>query len=168
MKNVSVVNNEVATIICTKGKTDIDLADLITVAKFSNGTWCINESRNDDYAHIRNGKDKQYLHRLIMKEELSKNPNLVVDHIDGCKRNNKRSNLQLITHKANCQKAELKNNTRSQSGYRKVYSTGVDGVWRVIVKDEYLGCFTSLWLANIAAINKRNELNTERLQRAAA
>lgn len=59
-------------------------------------------------------ENREYLHRLVMKPSC----NEVVDHIDGDKLNNSRSNLRLCSHADNIKNAKL--SKRNTSGYKGV------------------------------------------------
>lgn len=101
--------------------------------------------------YYRSGEGK-YLHTYIF-------PNFLrIDHIDGNKKNNLRSNLRDASHQQNlCNRPKQINNTTGYKGVYKVHNRnlymariGVQG------KDIYLGCFThkelAAWAYNRAAI----------------
>ena len=69
------------------------------------------------------GKHKEFLHNAIMKPPLG----LTVDHIDGNKLNNQRSNLRICSHAQNSRNRKRgKNNT---SGYKGVSLHKKTGKW---------------------------------------
>ncbi len=96
----------------------IDEADY---AFSSASTWC--EDKNGYVVGKRNGK-KISLHRLLMNP----GPGLCVDHIDGNKRNNQRSNLRIATRRQNALNRRPKLNGCADSNYKGVAFQ--DGKWR--------------------------------------
>ena len=85
------------------------------------------------------------VHKLVAITFLNHTPcgmTLVVDHIDGDKENNKLSNLQIISHRGNIQKADRKNKSSKFTGVtyhkgRKMYRAYID----VSKKNIHLGFY---------------------------
>lgn len=103
------------------------------------------------------------VHKLVAMAFLRHNPCgmiKVVDHIDGDKENNKLSNLQILSHRGNIQKADRKNKSSKFTGVsfhkgRQMYRAYID----VSKKNIHLGFFDSELEASKAyqdAIKKYN------------
>src|SRR5215467_5885190 len=88
--------------------THVDDSDYALVAQY---TWCALVTGKTQYAV--SGEPMIYMHRVIM------NPpdHLLVDHIDDDGLNNRRSNLRIVTHAQNIQRAPM---PLGESGYRGV------------------------------------------------
>ena len=95
----------------------------------------------------RDGKFKGYkIHQLVAITFLNHTPdgnNLVVDHKNTNKLDNRLSNLQIITQRENCTKD--KNKTKTTSKYIGVDLYSGNNKWRAQIringKKKYLGCF---------------------------
>lgn len=128
----------------------IDKDDFEMVHK---STWCLNSSGKYLVATI-NKKIKR-LHRLIMDVE---DPSVVVDHINGNPRDNRKQNLRITTQKMNSRNTRSsKNNPVGYPGIDKLKS----GKYRARItynrKAIHLGIFNSIEEAKqvrIAAENK--------------
>lgn len=131
-------------------------------------TWKVNRKQvkigdiagtvmSNGYVRIKVDNVKYKAHRLVFLFELGYIPDSDVDHIDGDRKNNRRTNLRL------CTKGENNCNTK----LRKDNSTGVKGVTihrpsgkykaRVSVngKQIYLGLYEDLELAELVATEAR-------------
>lgn len=79
------------------------------------------------YLYVNLGRKKQYVHQLVAKAFLRWVDGCSVDHIDGCKSNNKADNLEIVTI--------LENNLRM---WRRIKGKrGVDfhrGKWRAAIR----------------------------------
>jgi hypothetical protein len=164
MRNQFRIEGDITYIITSKGEFIIDTQDLgiIGIADFS---WQIDERgyvimntycRHDkDYVH----RNKYRVHRVIMgcPDEL------VIDHIDGNKLNNKRSNLRICTQGENNQNL-TKLRTNNSTGYRGVYYNKKLDKYTASVsinkKRVYLGAYETAEEANQKAIEARGELMT--------
>jgi len=95
---------------------------------------------------LSSGK-RQYLHRLIM--DLSPSDTHHVDHVDGNKQNNRRSNLRLATSAQNNQNQNVA--PRSSVGYRGVSVLTQNKNYRARIgykgKGIHIGCFPTPVLA---------------------
>ncbi len=97
------------------------------------------------------------LHRLVFGAEAGE----VIDHIDGNRLNNQRSNLRRTTHQGNAQNLQgaQKNN---RLGLRGVWQCRKTGRYRAAVtvngKKQYAGYFESAQEAADAAANLRRSL----------
>lgn len=122
----------------------IDKADFDYINKFN---WSLS-SKGYVVTIVKNKYTR--MHRLILKAPSK----LEVDHIDGNKLNNSRTNLRLATHSQNAMNRKKIN---SRSGYKGVYKNW--NRWRAVIKLNqqyiYLGNFTNVIEAakayNIAA-----------------
>jgi len=99
--------------------------------------------RGYEVVHI-NGKIS-YVHRLVAECFLNHKRcgfELVVNHIDFNKTNNKLDNLEIVTNRENSNKKHLK----SSSKYIGVYWSGLNNKWRASIsinsRNKHLGLFT--------------------------
>jgi hypothetical protein len=143
----------------TKTKIDAEDQERLTGQKI---TWC-HHPLGYAYRQIRiDGKKKTiYLHREVLG--LKEGDGSVVDHIDGDKLNNTKSNLRWA--KSRAEGLALNNQNRpsykgASSSYRGVSKRG--DKWEVSVqvrgKKHYVGAFSSEITAAIAAQVKREEV----------
>jgi hypothetical protein len=90
------------------------------------------------------------MHRQILG--LEKGDGLVVDHIDGNKLNNQRSNLRICSMKENARNSRKRKTTAS--GYKGAYWHALAKKWRAMIKHNgkyvHLGFFDTPELANAA------------------
>lgn len=103
----------------------------------SNGYYKVSLSRKGERSKVIE------VHRLVAETFIPRNESLklVVDHIDGNRLNNKVSNLQWITSKANNAKANRVNKnprfTKQQKNeIKKLYSTGISLIQLTIYFNE--------------------------------
>lgn len=75
------------------------------------------------------------LHRFIMHPPTG----VVVDHVNGDKLDNRRSNLRLCSQKNNTRNAKL--SKRNTSGYKGVFWASHANLWRVRVGNKHVGYF---------------------------
>lgn len=73
-----------------KARALIDKEDKPLIEKV--GSWCL-----DSGGYVMNGSVKMAVHRFL----LGKKDGLEIDHIDGNKLDNRRSNLRFVTHREN-------------------------------------------------------------------
>ena len=176
MKNPIYIDGDTCRIICERRDGEvyeviIDTADLMLVAAHP-GRWNVGHfgHKKEPYCigHIPLGrKDKHknvLLHRLLMGEP--KRPN-VVDHKNGNGLDNRRSNLQVISHADNLKKSKL----TDQSGRRKKPISGFKGVHKHcrndpffygVVAGKYLGTFKTAKEAAKVVAEERERENYER------
>jgi hypothetical protein len=110
------------------------------------------------YPVYNNGQSTCRLHRELMKDKLS--GDLQVDHIDGNKLNNQRSNLRVCTQQQNLQ------NRRKFDGANRQYTSKLKGVsfvkgtrrWRARIQRINIGTFDTQELAHEAYSNKAREI----------
>lgn len=105
--------NTIAIILKNGDKAIIDWLDADPIIKF---TW---NSHTDGYAVAwdKDNKKKIYMHRYIMG--VPPGEDYVVDHIDGDRLNNRRSNLRWVTKsQSNKNRAVM---SHSKTGYKGVY-----------------------------------------------
>tara|TARA_R110001599_G_scaffold72650_1_gene201379 strand:- start:2731 stop:3228 length:498 start_codon:yes stop_codon:yes gene_type:complete len=108
-------------------------------SKMSSGYFSVRLSRG--------GRQKTFsIHKLVAIAFLNHKPcsyEIVVDHIDNDKLNNKADNLQLITQRENSSK-----NRDNSSGYTGVYWNETNKNWKSIIrikgKSKYLGSFNNV------------------------
>lgn len=90
----------------------------------------------NDYWSIGYKGKSRYAHRIVWEIHYGEIPDgMQIDHIDKNKRNNKISNLRLVTHKSNHQNMPMqKNNSSGITGvYRSKYKDGKEfwhGFWK--------------------------------------
>jgi len=91
----------------------VTLVDSDIAEQFANE----NIARNDNLRYVRvgSGKNKRYIHRLIMNPPKG----MVVDHLNGDQTDNRRSNLRICTRSENG--LNMRKPTRAKSGFRYVY-----------------------------------------------
>jgi hypothetical protein len=92
------------------------------------GTWRETKKSSENTSYIIHNKTKELLHRALLQVS---DPGIQVDHIDGNGLNNKRSNLKLVSNRANAQ-----NNSRRRQGITSSKYLGVTkshSSWRVRV-----------------------------------
>lgn len=86
---------------------------------------------------------KYFLHRLAWFYVYGIWPK-EIDHIDRDKKNNRISNLRILTHRENCNNRKQRQNP---SGYKGITQDYRDGVWQASItlngKTKYLGRFSS-------------------------
>jgi hypothetical protein len=120
-------------IILPKGyKTIIDDEDF---EKISNINWYVSTfGYVVGYGKMVNGKRKLYrMHRVIVDAPKDK----VVDHVDGNKLNNQKSNLRICTPKDNNRNLKKRKNTKSKyKGVRKVKRAKGPDVYRATIQPE--------------------------------
>ena len=85
-----------------------------------------------------------------------------VDHIDGCRNNNRASNLRLATRSENCQNQKTAHKD-SKSGMRGVYLHKKTGKYAAQImlnnQNKHLGLFSDKWAAFAARIKAERELH---------
>jgi hypothetical protein len=82
-----------------------------------------------------------YMHRLIMDAPIGK----VVDHINGNRIDNRRSNLRVCEHRQNIQNQKLR--IDSKSGIKGVYLHNQNKTWCARFRRKHLGVFKTPELA---------------------
>lgn len=114
----------------------IDLDDIDIIKKYK---WCLSSSNGYAITMIK-GKQKS-LHRYIMNPS----DNMVVDHINHDRLDNRRSNLRICTQQQNSWNTSIsKNNKTGKTGvsYIKEYDS-----WQVVIyvdgKNKYIGRYKS-------------------------
>jgi len=126
----------------------VDIKDLESVLNYPR-SWC---ATVDGYVRA----DKMLIHRFIM----SPTDGLQVDHIDGDRLNNRRSNLRLVTHAQNQQNKKV----ASRSLPRNVHWCKEIKKWQVQMTVNYTkyncGYFSDLEEAKRVAIEFRAKLFT--------
>ena len=128
----------------TRGK--VALLDDEDFERVSAHKWCY-MTAGYGARSVCQGKSKRivYLHRFLLEAPDGKR----VDHIDGNKLNNQRSNLRLCTHQENMQNSkQYANNT---SGHKGVAFDKFTGSWKAYInvagKTVHLGRFPTAELA---------------------
>lgn len=88
------------------------------------------------------------MHRMILDAE----PGQIIDHKDGNKLDNRRSNIRFCTSQQN--QANMGKPITNSSGYKGVYRNKKDGLWYVRIsvgnKRIWVGCFKDVRKAAIA------------------
>lgn len=112
----------------------------------------------------KNGEKKIKIHKLVAEAFLNHKSDisnrLVIDHINNDKKDNRLSNLQIITNRENCSK-DKKNKTSKYTGvcWARTYNK-----WQVQIrhnkKSIYIGRYDCEIEAKNAYISKLNEINS--------
>ena len=102
-----------------KGETIFTLVDDADFERFRQFKWWLSAARYVHGRYTGTWKDNYvYLHKLILKAPAG----LVIDHKNGIKLDNRRSNLRICTQAQNCINSSVRSN--SQSGYKGVARCG--------------------------------------------
>jgi hypothetical protein len=101
------------------GHTWIDIEDASAVGAHR---WRRN---SNGYASTKIEGKPVLLHRLLLNPSEA----MEIDHIDGDRLNNRRSNLRVVTHKQNMQNKP----TSGATGHRGVFYEAAKGLYRVLV-----------------------------------
>lgn len=130
----------------TRGQTAIvDESDFDRVSQVS---WCY---RRDGYAHGRYKRKLVLMHRFIMEAPRES----LVDHINGNKLDNRKSNLRLCTFSENAIHRKVKSD--NSSGYKGVYFKKEYGRWTSAIqvrgRRKFLGYFDTPEEAYVAYSN---------------
>lgn len=130
-----------------KEKIYIDEEDFKKVSGF---IWYIN---NVGYA-ANDSKPRKLLHRIIMD-----NPKgMSVDHINGDKLDNRKSNLRVCIHKQNLCNQKL--SIKSKSGYKGVSWNKSRNKWEAYITNNQKRKFGGYFTTKELAAEKYNELAT--------
>lgn len=107
----------------TKGAyATVDDADFEALSKYS---WCFSNTGYAVRGTMKGGESRIY---LMHREILGAKPDEEIDHVDGNRLNNQRSNLRLCSSAENKHnRGKSKNNT---SGYKGVHWNKQNGKWR--------------------------------------
>lgn len=97
----------------------VDIDDLPLVLDYS-PTWC----RDSDYAYATNRRNPLAMHRVILNPPKG----LDVDHVNGDKFDNRRSNLRLATRSENCANKKIRSDNK----------TGFKGVFWISTKNRFV------------------------------
>jgi hypothetical protein len=81
------------------------------------------------YVICREGKKTKYLHRLIMNEPVGQS----VDHINGDKLDNRRSNLRICSHFGNMRNRKTSTHAGKQSRFKGVYWSASSKKWAATI-----------------------------------
>lgn len=136
--NEIIVEGDIAKIICyRKGEAYEVLIDAEDVDRVKDRTWSLS------HGYCVSVRPTQImLHRCIMNAP----KNMVVDHINGNKLDNRKSNLRICTHRQNSYNTKLERNTKSGRVGVNWYER--DEKWTVFIyiegKQTYLGLYDNL------------------------
>lgn len=112
----------------------------------------------DGYWQIRIDSATHRAHRIAWALHYGKFPELLVDHINGVRHDNRISNLRLCDHYGNSRNKGV--SKRSKSGVKGVYWNKQLGKWHAQIEacglQRHLGFFTDIEEARIAYINASN------------
>ena len=144
-----------------KGETIVDDEDYEFVVNLFKDS-CV--YMNNGYVRMSVGHPRREtsLHRIILGLE-KEDKDLVADHINGIRNDNRRENLRVATHAQNIQHKTITKNGK----YRNIYrhnKTNKKGLWRYIVqlqfngKNYYGGYFYSMDSAISAAAALRKKV----------
>ena len=128
----------------TRGK--IALVDDVDFEKVSAHKWCYMTAGYAARSVAAGGKRKLvYLHRFILEPSKGKH----VDHVDGNKLDNRRSNLRVCTHQEN--RRNSKHYASNTSGHKGVAFDSYTGNWKAYINIDgvtvHLGRFPTAELA---------------------
>lgn len=108
-----------------------------------------------------NIKETKFIHILVAIAFLNHKPcgmELVINHIDFNKLNNRADNLEIVTSRVNCNKKHIK----SSSKYTGVYWNKNNNKWRSCIKingkTKHLGCFINQYDAYLAYEEELNKI----------
>lgn len=136
------------------GYAIIDINDYSTISKYN---WYLNNHGYPVTSKVGSGGHKLLIHKLIMTD------NREVDHINGDKLDNRRSNLRYVTHQQNIWNTPMPK--RNTSGYKGVSwhkeSSRFHAYIGYMGKRENIGYFLSLEEAVNARMTRESELYGE-------
>lgn len=139
-----------------KGKPSI-LIDEVDYSVIAGYSWCI---AGNGYAVARDKKSRKviYMHRLLLN-----NPAGIVDHTNGDKLDNRRSNLRTCTNAQNSRNQKIRSN--NTSGFKGVSKNGGRDKWEAYIRTNYkrkfLGYYDTPEEASKAYKNAALELHKE-------
>lgn len=109
---------------------------------------CKNDTGNYKLVSLckNNIKETKFVHKLVASAFLNHEPcgyNLVVNHIDFDKFNNRLDNLEIVTSRINCNKKHIPHTSK----YTGVYWNNNNNKWRACIRlngrTKHLGCFSN-------------------------
>ena len=107
-------------------------------------------------SYIGSFQGKRYrAHRVVvyLRDGVSNDNKLVVNHIDGNPLNNSSSNLELISHQRNSNHSNRKMQSNNTSGYRGISYYEKPDIYRVDYRGKYIGRYKTIEEAK-KALNK--------------
>lgn len=107
-------------------KSDLNLIKLFCWSKTHNGYLKAYDARKQD------GNNLVLMHRLIMNPNNWDHNNNEVDHINGVRWDNRRSNLRIVTHSENMRNVGRRSD--NSSGYKGVSYNKRDNLWSVNIR----------------------------------
>ena len=127
----------------------VDAEDFEWLSKFK---WHAHKRGRTWYARRAASGKTEFMHRTILAHHGYDLIGGEVDHISGNGLDNRKSNLQVISHAENIQKARIQVNNRS--GYRGVSWNKRDHIWHAFISVDknrkYLGSFKTKEAAALA------------------
>lgn len=133
----------------TKGQEAI--VDDADYPRLSGRSWCLTNGYPSRRKTVSTNRSKiEYLHREIMQPP----EGLVVDHINGDKLDNRRSNLRICTQAQNMVNWD---NRRGSSAYRGVSWDGVRNCWKAQIQVNGKNSFIGRYKTESAAASAYNE-----------
>jgi hypothetical protein len=127
----------------------VDAEDFEWLSKFK---WHAHKRGRTWYARRAASGKTEFMHRTILAHHGYDLITGEVDHISGDGLDNRKSNLQVISHAENIQKARIQVNNRS--GYRGVSWNKRDHIWHAFISVDktrkYLGSFKTKEAAALA------------------
>jgi hypothetical protein len=127
----------------TQGRVaTVDSEDFEWLSKLK---WCAHERGRTWYARREASNKTIFMHRAILEYHSYDLTSGEVDHINGDGLDNRKSNLQVITHAENIRKSKMPVNNKS--GFRGVSWHKGDDRWQAIIEvnniKKYIGSFKS-------------------------
>ena len=94
------------------------------------------------------GRRTIYMHRQVNATP----PGLVTDHLNGDTLDNRRENLEAVTHRVNClrQHKPVRSSTGVRGVRRQMGKNGFTGRYQVLVNARHVGIFPTVELATLA------------------
>ena len=129
------------------------IIDLEDVDKVKNFKWCF-DAHNNSVICYKNNKNT-LLHRLIMNP----NEDMVVDHINHNRLDNRKSNLRICTQHQNCMNVSKRSN--NTSGVVGVYWDKQNKKWTSKININKKGTFLGYFNTKEEAIQARQEAEIE-------
>lgn len=156
-----------------KGFEDYEISSYGNVKSLKNNKEKILKSHPNEKGYynidlyLNNKRKTIRIHRLVSEYFLNHKGNgtmeLVIDHIDNDKSNNRADNLQIISNRANSSKTIKRKLGKTSSIYIGVTWNKHNSKWvaqiQIDKKKEYLGCFINEYDAYLAYQNKLKEID---------
>lgn len=152
-KNEIIIDGNIASIRLYKDNKEIKekaIIDTDSATMVMNHKWSLTSR-----GYVINWTKRLFLHHLV----IGRNVNMVVDHINRNKLDNRRSNLRHVPQRINCLNCKISKN--SKSGINGVYFRKDIKKWCAQIKIKYksinIGCFNNLEDAKKARLHAEDK-----------